>query len=185
MKHLGTQQLETERLILRRFTAADAAAMYANWAGDDEVTRFLTWPTHPNAEVSGMVISQWLASYEKPSFYQWAIVYKPDGTGEPIGTISVVNAIDDVIRSAEIGYCIGRPWWRRGVMTEALQAVMAFLFDEVGVNRVEAAHDVNNPHSGCVMRKCGMTPEGIHRQAARNNQGVVDVSIYALLSGER
>lgn len=185
MKHLGTQTIETDRLILRRFTADDASAMYANWAGDDEVTKFLTWPTHPNAEISGKIIEFWLNGYAKPDFYQWAIVYKSNDMVKPIGAISVVNTIDDVIRSAEIGYCIGRAWWHKGIMTEALQAVMDYLFDQVGLNRIEAAHDVNNPHSGDVMRKCGMKLEGTHRQAAHNNQGVVDVSIYALLAEER
>ena len=52
MKHCGTQTLETERLILRRFTVRDADAMYTNWAADPEVTRYLTWPAHAGVETS-------------------------------------------------------------------------------------------------------------------------------------
>ena len=71
------------------------------------------------------------------------------------------------------------------MMTEALQAVMDFLFDEVGYHRVEAMHDPNNPHSGGVMKKCGMKYEGTLRQADRNNQGICDASYYGILKSER
>ena len=64
-------------------------------------------------------------------------------------------------------------------------AVMDFFFDEVGVNRVEARHDANNPHSGAVMKKCGMQYEGILRQSDRNNQGIVDAVWYGILASER
>ena len=59
------------------------------------------------------------------------------------------------------------------------------LFDKVGMNRIEARHDPNNPHSGDVMKKCGMRYEGTMRQADRNNQGICDASCYALLKSER
>ena len=52
MKHCGTQKLETERLVLRRYIPEDAAAMYKNWASDKEVTKFLTWPPHASQKVS-------------------------------------------------------------------------------------------------------------------------------------
>ena len=48
MNHIGTIRLETDRLILRRFTMDDAEGMLNNWASDDEVTKYLTWPTHQN-----------------------------------------------------------------------------------------------------------------------------------------
>ena len=64
-------------------------------------------------------------------------------------------------------YAVGKAWWGKGIATEALKAVMAFLFERVGANRIEAGHDVNNPGSGRVMQKAGMQQEGIHRQAGR------------------
>ena len=70
-------------------------------------------------------------------------------------------------------------------MSEALKAVMDFLFDEVGVHRIESRHDPNNPNSGAVMRKCGMKYEGTLRQSDRNNQGICDASWYGLLREER
>ena len=57
LNHQGTRVIETERLILRPFVMEDADAMFRNWAGDDEVTKFLTWPTHESAAVSRMVLS--------------------------------------------------------------------------------------------------------------------------------
>lgn len=176
MKHLGTKQLETPRLILRQFTTEDAQAMYENWASDPEVTRFLTWPTHSSVEVSRAVLAEWEAGYAKDDFYNWAIVLKD--LGKPIGSIGVVSK-DDRVRKAHIGYCIGKAWWHQGIMAEALQAVMNFLFDEVGMLRLEARHDTRNPNSGAVMRKCGMEYEGTMVQSDWNNQGICDACWYA------
>ena len=100
---------------------------------------------------------------------------------EPIGSISVV-AFDPQVNKAEIGYCIGKNWWGKGIVAEALSAVMDYLFREVGVNRIEARHDVKNPRSGVVMKKCGMVYEGIARQAGRNNQGLCDICSYGILA---
>ncbi len=182
LTHKGTQTIETSRLILRRAVLEDAEPMFRNWASDQEVTKFLTWPAHSNITVSETVLKSWLQEYEKESYYQWMIVLKE--LGEPIGSISVVNQRDD-IAEAEIGYCIGKAWWHQGIMTEALTAVMDYLFDEVGMNRIEAKHDVNNPHSGGVMKKCGMRYEGTSRQSDRNNQGICDLVTYGILRSDR
>ena len=95
MKHLGTQRLESERLILRRFVVEDAESMYKNWASDNEVTKYLTWPTHPSVDVTKFVLQDWVNSYVNDNYYQWAIVLKENGE-EPIGSISVVGMNDDV-----------------------------------------------------------------------------------------
>ena len=182
MKHLGTQTLETSRLILRQFTLDDAPAMHANWASDPEVTKFLTWPVHPNADVSRMVLESWVKAYDDPQYYQWAIELKE--IGQPIGSISVVGQ-NEQTEMLHIGYCIGQSWWHKGIMTEALRAVMDFLFDEVGANRLESRHDPRNPHSGAVMKKCGMKYEGTMRSADWNNQGLCDACCYAILKSER
>jgi ribosomal-protein-alanine N-acetyltransferase len=100
-------------------------------------------------------LASWADSYEKNDYYHWMIVLKE--TGEPIG--SLIAGIVGRAQSAHIGYCIGKPWWHRGIMPEALLAVMGYLFDEVGFHRIEAMHDPNNPNSGRVMRKCGMKYE--------------------------
>ena len=181
LTHKGTQTIGTSRLILRRAIREDAEPMFRNWASDPEVTKFLTWPAHSSIAVSEMVIGSWLQEYEKESYYQWMIVLKE--RDEPIGSISVVRQ-NDRVEEAEIGYCIGSPWWHRGIVSEALAAVIEYLFTEVSMNRVAARHDPNNPNSGGVMRKCGMKYEGTNRACDRNNQGICDAAQYSILRSE-
>ncbi len=181
MRHLGTRRLETPRLILRRFAVADAHAMYANWAGDPKVTEFLTWPTHASEDVSRMVLTDWAARYDAPSFYTWGLETRE--SGDLIGSLSVVRLCEDV-DEAELGWCIGRRWWGMGYTPEAAAAVRDYLFDAVGVNRLCAKHDVNNPKSGRVMEKIGMRFEGVRRQGGRNNRGIVDLACRAMLKAD-
>lgn len=180
MEHLGTRILETDRLILRPFRLEDAEAMYRNWASDPEVSKFLTWPAHTSSEVTSQVIAAWVQDYHRKDFYNWAIILRSNGE-EPIGNISVVSHSDPVAR-ATMGYCIGRHWWRQGITSEALSRVIQFLIHDVGMRRVDAMHDVDNPNSGAVMRKCGMRLEGTMRQVAVNNLGIRDVCWYAILA---
>ena len=73
---------------------------------------------------------------------------------EPIGCIDVVGVNSGGV--PEIGYVLSRPYWGKGIMTEALKAFVEELFGN-GFERVGACHDVNNPASGRVMEKCGMS----------------------------
>ena len=181
MEHKGTQVLETERLLLRPFRAEDAPAAYRNWCSEDAVTRYLTWPTHANERVTEALMADWAAGYADPAFYQWAIELK--SIREPIGSISVVRT-DEQVNAVSIGYCIGSCWWRQGITTEAFRAVIAYLFETVGADRIEARHNAENLNSGRVMRACGLTYEGTLRQAGVDNQGVVDVCVYSILRRE-
>ena len=183
LNHKGTITIETERLLLRQFTMADAEPMFRNWASDNDVTKYITWPTHTSVEVTEAVLTDWTGSYSKPDFYNWAIVLKENGP-EPIGNISVVH-IKEKTLCATMGYCMSRAHWGKGIMAEALTELVAFLFDEVGCNRIEADHDVENPNSGKVMKKAGMTYEGTSRQSGRNNRGIVDICHWAILKSDR
>ena len=183
LTHKGTKTIETDRLILRQFTMEDAEPMFRNWANDDEVTKHLTWPTHESVEVSRLVLADWTSHYPEHNFYQWAIVLKENGP-EPIGNISVVHVKDSTL-CATMGYCMSRAHWRKGIMAEALTALIAFLFDEVGFNRIEADHDIENPASGRVMQKSGMTFEGTSRQGGHNNRGIIDLCHWAILKSDR
>jgi ribosomal-protein-alanine N-acetyltransferase len=181
MEHLGTKKLETERLILRRFTVDDTEKVFYNWANDDEVTKYLSWATHTDINVTKNVREKWMKEYEKNDFYQWAIVLKE--INEPIGSISVVKQCDE-IKMVEIGYCIGKKWWNKGITSEALNSLIKFFFEKVGINRIEARHDPNNQNSGKVMAKCGMKCEGHLRQAGKNNIGICDNIIYGILADD-
>lgn len=183
MKHCGTQKLETERLILRRYISEDAISMYKNWACDEDVTKYLMWQPHLNPEISRSVTDEWVRQYANENFYHWAIVLKDNGN-EPIGDIAVVN-MNEKVSMAHIGYCLGKKWWHQGIMSEALKAVTDFLFDVADFNRIESRHDPNNPNSGKVMQKCGMKYEGTLRSSDWNNQGICDACYYALLKSER
>lgn len=179
MKHLGTVTLETPRLILRKYTLEDSESMFRNWANDDEVSRFLTWPTHKSVQDSREIISMWINEYNNEKSYMWCIELKE--VHEPIGGISVVH-LSEEISSAEIGYSIGKAYWHQGITSEALSAIMDFLFNQVGVNRIEAKHDSNNPNSGKVMMSCGLKYEGTRLMADRNNSGICDVVLYGLIA---
>ena len=182
MEHQGTMVIETERLLLRPFTIDDAPAAFRNWTSDPIVTTFLRWPTHIDISVSRKVISDWVSRYTEKNFYQWGIVLKENGS-EPIGTISVVEE-EENLNLIEIGYCIGRKWWHHDITSEAFAALFPFFFEQVGVNRIQAVHDVKNPNSGKVMRKCGLTYEGTLRQSGKNNQGIADIAMYSILAQE-
>lgn len=181
MDHKGTKTIETERLLLRPFTLDDAQAMYDKWACDPEVTRYLTWKPHESVEATKELLKRWVSEYEDPAYYQWAIVLKE--IDEPIGSISVVS-MNEERNIVSIGYCIGRKWWHRGITSEAFAAVIRFMFEEVGVNRLEARHNVNNPNSGGVMKKCGLSYEGTLRQASSDNTGIVDLCVRSILRYE-
>lgn len=181
MKHIGTQTLETERLILRKFVVDDADDMFNNWASSETVTKFMTWQAHTSVDDTRDYIKYLCSEYENDNAYHWCIVSKE--SGQAIGSISVVFIKDD-IKSAEVGYCLSEQYWHKGIMSESLKRVIEFLFNEVGLNRIEAHHDVNNPNSGGVMKKCGMSYEGTHRQAGMNNTGVCDLAYYAILKSD-
>lgn len=181
MEHKGTVRIGTERLILRPFSADDAAPAFCNWLCDEQVTRYLRWQTYHDIDDARDVIDRWIASYPDASFYQWAIELRE--LHEPIGTISVVEQ-DERTDTVHIGYCIGSAWWHLGITSEALGAIIPFFFTEVHVNRIESQHDPANPYSGAVMRKRGMSYEGTLRKADWSNQGIVDACMYSLLRDE-
>ena len=144
MNHCGTLILETERLLLRRLKLSDAEAVYNNWASDDEVTKFLTWPTHSDVEVSRSTLESWMPLYEDDSYYHWAITLKEKGD-EPVGTIH--GLVNDDTESIRIGCCLGKNYWHMGIMSEALRALIDFFFNVVEVGSKTIL--VNSKLSGC------------------------------------
>ena len=176
MKHKGTAAIETQRLILRKITADDTEAAFRNWESDEKVTEFLCWTPMTMREVE-TVTNEWIERYSDEKFYLWVIV--PKALGEPIGSISVVE-MEEKAEKVQIAYCIGHKWWHQGYASEAFAAIIPFLFKEVGVCRIEAHHDPDNPNSGKVMAKCGLKYEGTLKKADWSNRGIVDSCIYGL-----
>lgn len=180
MRHLGTKDLKTKHLSLRKFRSTDAADMFYHYCSNPEVTRFMTWPVHRNLQTTQHLLDTWLNQYDENT-YMWAIVL--NDINEVIGTISVTK-LDLKTETAELGYAISQHFWNHGYMSEALKAVLQFLFEEVEMNRIEACHDSRNPASGAVMKKCGMVYEGKMRQANRCNVGLGDLEVYRILKSE-
>lgn len=133
MNHIGTNSIETIRLILRRFRPEDAYDMYNNWASDKDTLKFVSWGPHTDINVTYRRILSWVESYKQPNIYYWAIYLKSDK--QVIGSISV-EISNDRDESCEIGYCIGRKYWGREIVLEALRAVMHYLFYEVDIGRL-------------------------------------------------
>lgn len=181
LDHKGTNVIETTRLILRPFRSSDAEFMFRNWASDPEVTKFLTWNAHRSIYDSEYVINLWTSQYNDISRYNWAIVLKE--LGEPIGGIDVVKIYENT-DTAEIGYNIGREWWNMGIVTEAFNAIIPYLF-EIGFKQIRAAHAAKNPASGRVMEKCGLKYEGTLRRFFRANSGeLLDICYRSILREE-
>ena len=155
MKALGTQTIETERLILRRFVEDDAQAMLENWASRSENLTYVTWNSHLNVEQTRNSLGNWVASYDNPNYYKWAICLK-ENPDYVIGDISLVS-VDEENSSCEVGYILGMDYWGRGIMTEALKAVLSYCLDEIRFKEVNACYASLNPVSGHVMEKADMT----------------------------
>ena len=146
----NTPTLYTERLILRKFTDKDVDDMFLLYS-DEEVNRFLPWyPMKTKEEVKKYLYDVILPFYEKDVAYSYAIAQKNDD--KVIGYVHI-NAIGD---SNDMGYALCKEYWRKGIVSEACLAILERL-RQVSFPFITATHDINNPHSGEVMKKIGMT----------------------------
>lgn len=148
--------LQTDRLILRPFTAADADAI-VELVGDREIASNTLSIPHP---YDRSVAEKWLATHEDAYARGQSVVFAVTdrASGTLIGCVGLVIERDH--RRAELGYWIGVRHWRKGYCTEAAQAVMRHGFDTLGLHRLFAHHLTRNPASGRVMQKLGMRHEG-------------------------
>lgn len=178
LNHIGTRELETDRLVLRRFMRTDAKDMFNNWTNDPEINRYMRWTPHRSVYETRKVLDGWIKKYDDLSSYHWAICLNDNR--EAIGSIGlfVVNEFD---LCGDVGYCLSRRFWGKGITSEALIAVLYFAFNVVGFNRVEAYHSVNNPASGRVMQKAGMVFEGFAKQKFKSISGFEDSNMYAVV----
>lgn len=142
--------IETNRLILREFQESDAQSIFINWASDSEVTKYLTWSTHQNVEVTKQILKMWLDEYTTNP-HRFGIVLK--NTNELIGAIDVVKIENGV---PMIGYVLSRKYWNKGFMTEACNAFVNYLFDK-GFEKIYIEAVDENISSNKVIEKCGFT----------------------------
>jgi ribosomal-protein-alanine N-acetyltransferase len=173
--------LATRRLLLRPLTLEDAPAMFA-YASDPEVTRYVTWPTHRSLDDSLAFLHSVIEAYRRDEIAPWGIVL--GAIGGLIGTCGFVDC-RSAHRRAELGYALGRCYWGQGYMTEAVRAVIAFSFDQLALNRIEALCEPPNVGSSRVMEKAGMTYEGLLRQYLCYQGRCRDLEIYSILRRDR
>ena len=146
---MNTPALETDRLVLRQFTKKDMEALFLILK-DEEVNRFLPWyPVKDIKETELFYEERYAIKYRQPQGYAYAICLKSDDF--PIGYIKV-----DMEEHHDFGYGLRREFWYKGIATEAGRAVIEQVRKD-GLPYITATHDRNNPRSGNVMRKLGMT----------------------------
>ena len=157
LESIRDKDIITDRLILRKFNINDARYMFENWASDSEVTKLLQWKPHINEEFTKMVIETWIREYKAENSYHWAIELKE--SKEVIGEIYIFN-IKPKRECCEIGVCISKRFWNKGISTEALVSIINCIFKETELNRIIAMHDVKNIASRKVILKSKMKYEG-------------------------
>ena len=185
MTHKGTVTLETERLVLRRYVRSDLEPMFHNCWNNFNVWKWTAYEPMDSIEdvltLNNIFTDHWFGKYRQSDYYNWAIQLK--SSGEAIGRLWGMHP-DDRACQVELAYELGQNWWNQGLMTEAVKKVIGFFFSSVGYNRVYSCHAHENPASGKVMQKCGMSYEGTMRQAVKCNNGLFDKVNYAILADE-
>lgn len=175
LKDLPT--LETERLILRKMVLNDAEAVFA-YASNSEVSRYTLWETHRSIEDSRAFLEFATQKYENGGEPDWGIVYR--GNGCLVGACGLVNWEAEHAR-AEVGFVLSREYWGRGLMSEAVRAILRFGFERMNLNRIEARCIAENAASARVMEKAGMAYEGTLRQREYIKGAYRDIKLYAIL----
>lgn len=144
--------IETERLILRPWTEADADVMY-KYASDPDIGPIAGWPPHTSVENSREIIRTVFAAPET-----YAVVLK--ATGEPVGSIGIMfsdglHSADMESGEAEIGYWIGKPYWGQRLIPEAVRAILARCFNKLNLDAVWCGYYEGNAKSKSVCEKSG------------------------------
>jgi RimJ/RimL family protein N-acetyltransferase len=172
--------IDTARLRLRPPTVGDAPEIFARYAQDPEVTRYLVFVPHRAVTETVAFLRTCEDAWRDDLGWSWVIEARDDGR-----LLGMIDLRRDGSRR-EIGYVLARPEWGRGYMTEALRAVLAAAFADPTVWRVWAGADIENLASQRVMEKAGMTREGVFRRFGRHpnrSPDPRDAVIYAKVRG--
>ncbi|MDQ4106675.1 MAG: GNAT family N-acetyltransferase [Actinomycetota bacterium] len=153
-------ELMTERLLLRKMRSDDAGEIFA-YASDPEVTRYMRWETHRTIDDSRAFLDLVLGKYEGGGEPDWGIVHKE--SGRFTGTCGFIEYSPEHSR-IELGYVLAKEFWGRGLMPEAVRAIIRFGFEELGLNRIEARCIAENIASATVI---GEGRDGLRGHAQR------------------
>ena len=181
LTHCGTQELATERLTLRPFRYTDDNDMLAYWVSDPAIQSLYSEPTYTTKEEVKILLDKYIASYEKPDYYRWAIIEKESNIC--IGQLAIF-LVDSKNHFCEIEYALGSKFHRKGYATEAVKALLNFCFSQVGFHKVQVCHKDGNLASQGVIRKCGFTYEGTLRDFFFTDGKYVSRLYYSMLKEE-
>lgn len=160
LTHIGTDTIETERLILRKFKISDDEAMLKYWIADEKIQSLYSEPVYTTKAEVDELLEKYINSYQKNDYYRQAIIEK--NSGECIGQIAYF-LVDSKNNFAEIEYCIGSDFQCKGYATEATKAVIQYGFDKINLHKVQICTKTINKPSKRVIEKCGFTYEGTLR----------------------
>ena len=171
-----TPSLQTERILLRPLSVADAEAIFNNWAADPNVTKHMRWNAHESIDVT----LEWLTSEDadiaNEKSYQWVFVHR--GNNEVFGSGGLIY--NEEHGMFEIGYVIMKKHWNQGLTTEASRAIVAFATCELKQQKLHARHAKENPASGRVMEKVGFVYLRDGQYASFDNKRIFECREYIL-----
>ncbi|MFH1569865.1 MAG: GNAT family protein [Gemmatimonadota bacterium] len=174
-------ELLTPRLLLRDLTPGDASDLYAVF-GDSEVTRYYDLDPFTDVIQARDLVDRFILRYQRRIGIRWAICRR-EAPSRVLGTCGY-NLWVQTSRRGLLGYDLARAHWRRGIMTEALSAVLRYGFGTMDLNRVEALVCVGHQASERLLARLGLRPEGILRQYERIGGALADMTMHALLRRE-
>lgn len=173
-------ELETERLLLRQLREGDARHLF-QYFSLDEVTEYYDLDSFKEIEQAESLIRSWNQRWENGEGIRWGITLKTED--RVIGTCGFHNWIKEHSK-AEVGYELTPEYWRKGIMTEAIEEIVRFGFKELGLNRIEAFIDPENISSRKLLEKTGLQEEGLLRECFFEKNRFVDAVIFAILKRE-
>jgi [ribosomal protein S5]-alanine N-acetyltransferase len=172
--------LRAKRVMLRPIAASDALVLFSLFS-DRDVTRFWSRPPMTHLAQARKLVRDIRAGYRSGESLQFGIARCDDAA--LIGTCTLFHFYP-ACRRAEIGYALGRPHWGHGYMHEALQRLLAYGFDELDLNRVEADIDPRNEGSARTLARLGFAKEGYMRERWIVAGAKSDSALYGLLRSE-
>lgn len=174
-------QLKTDRLILREMTLGDAEFYFRHF-NNDKVVEGSCFPGPKTLDAAKEELELYcIRPFKENRGIRWGIVRK--NSNELIGTCGYYDW-NKTSRRAEIGYDLDPAHWGQGIMTEALQAVLEYGFEKMGLNRIQAIIDSKNTRSVKLVRRLGFKKEGVLRQRSYFNGQFRDDVCFSLLKEE-
>ncbi len=174
---IGTRELETGRLRLRRYRMEDAALLYQYFGIDEKMYEYSGWNPYATPEMAQESVREFIESYENPPFYGWAIELKKDSDYVFAGTVGAYD-YDPEAGTAEVGLSVRRDLWGQGIAGESLRAVIDYLTCEEKIPCIKAWCAAANIGSKKAMEKAGMRPVSTEAGGLRVGEAVYDKLNY-------